>query len=733
MTKNIIAIIVIIAVVAGSIFYLSTGKLPVSTSQQSISDEKFQKFSSQEELEDFLKSSQQPGFGYYGRELSAVGGIASVAEASGAPQAKSAADDFSTTNIQVAGVDEADIVKNDGKYIYLVHNNKIQIIDAYPAESANIISEINPEGYIQEIFINDDKLIVFGQEIIKYYPGPIPLAAERAAVGSGGIASPEIWPGPSYYQEPRSFIKIYDVSDREQPELFRELSTEGSYYDSRMIDNNVYAIFNQPTYYWTEPQPIPLPVIIESGVERKLAATEIYHPIYPSYNHQYTNIIALNINSKSEEANMKSFLLGYGENLFVSQDNIYITGQKQVDYRLFQLKVYEEAVLPSLPADLQNKISTIKKEDKKDYVKYSEINNLINDYLQDLSPEARQDLQERIQDKTEELQYDYYKEQQLTIIHKISINNKNIKYEAQGEIPGDILNQFSMDEYNGNLRVATTTQPLYFYRRGIETTEAEKQKNHVYVLDEDLDVIGKLEDLAPGERIYSARFIKDRLYLVTFKKVDPLFVIDLSNPNNPAILGKLKIPGYSDYLHPYDENTIIGLGKEAVEAKEGDFAWYQGVKIALFDVSDVNNPREIAKYNIGDRGTDSEALHEHKAFLFSKEKNLLVIPVTLAEFKKQPTQGWETGEFTFNGAYVFQLTKEDGFKLLGRISHIDQEELLKAGSYPYFSNPVRRSLYMDDYLYTISDGFVKANKLPELEDVKTIKLPKIVYDYPVLY
>ncbi|NIP67558.1 hypothetical protein GWM83_02345, partial [Candidatus Bathyarchaeota archaeon] len=114
--------------------------------------------------------------------------------------------------------------------------------------------------------------------------------------------------------------------------------------------------------------------------------------------------------------------------------------------------------------------------------------------------------------------------------------------------------------------------------------------------------MGRLEDLAPGEKIYSARFMGDRGYLVTFRKVDPLFVLDLSQPTNPKVLGKLKIPGYSDYLHPYDENHIIGVGKETVAAEQGDFAWYQGVKISLFDVTDVEDPREIDKYEIGDRG-----------------------------------------------------------------------------------------------------------------------------------
>jgi uncharacterized secreted protein with C-terminal beta-propeller domain len=215
---------------------------------------------------------------------------------------------------------------------------------------------------------------------------------------------------------------------------------------------------------------------------------------------------------------------------------------------------------------------------------------------------------------------------------------------------------------------------------------------------------------------------------VTFKKIDPLFVIDLKDPYNPRVLGKLKIPGYSDYLHPYDENHIIGIGKEAVEAEEGSFAWYQGVKISLFDVSDVEHPKEVSKYNIGDRGTDSYALYDHKAFLFSKSKNLLVIPILLAEIDEQKyPQGVQPntyGEYVWQGAYVFDLTLENGFVLKGKITHTENDsDLIKSGY--YYSSPydVKRSLYMDNVLYTISDKMIKMNSLENMNEINKITLP----------
>ena len=223
-------------------------------------------------------------------------------------------------------------------------------------------------------------------------------------------------------------------------------------------------------------------------------------------------------------------------------------------------------------------------------------------------------------------------DQETTILHKISIDTGDVTYIAQGEVPGHILNQFSMDEHNGFFRIATTS--------GNNWMEGSQTSNNIYILDDTLKQVSKIENIAPGESIYAARFLGDRAYLVTFVQVDPLFTIDLSDPYNPRILGELKIPGYSEYLHPYDETHIIGIGKEVDPSIDADkvhtpgavyYTAILGLKLALFDVSDIEHPVEEAKIVIGDRGTDSPALYDHKAFLFDREKELLVIPVSLYE------------------------------------------------------------------------------------------------------
>jgi len=304
-----------------------------------------------------------------------------------------------------------------------------------------------------------------------------------------------------------------------------------------------------------------------------------------------------------------------------------------------------------------------------------------------------------------------------TAIHRIRIDNSNINIEADGLVPGSVLNQFSMDEYNDYFRVATTTWAIEKWTFGTQT-----QTNNVYILNMNMNIVGKLENLAPGEDLHSVRFMGDRGYLVTFEKIDPLFVIDLTEPTSPTVLGELKIPGYSDYLHPYDETHLIGVGKHTVPADEGYFSWYQGVKISLFDVSDVTNPKQIANYTIGDRGTDSPILSDHKAFLFDKSKALLVIPVLVAEIDASQYPGGVPpeayGNPVWQGAYVFSISLEEGFALKGGVTHLETGEDVWNSLHW-----VKRSLYIENVLYTVSDKKIKMNTLEDLALINKIDLP----------
>ena len=322
----------------------------------------------------------------------------------------------------------------------------------------------------------------------------------------------------------------------------------------------------------------------------------------------------------------------------------------------------------------------------------------------------KEDLLNEIEEAVVEYEAKLEQERRKTVIHKIGIDDGEIDYKERGEVPGYLLNQFSMDESGKYFRVATTMQS---WIRGKSI-----QYNNVYVLDEDMNIVGKLEDIAPDESIYSTRFIGGRLYMVTFRRIDPFFVIDLSNPTNPEVLGELKIPGYSDYLHPYDENHIIGLGKETADNQWGGTS-IKGVKLALFDVSDVSNPVMVDKYEIGTSGTDSEALREHKAFLFSKSNNLLVIPIREIKGDRYYDANYYMRR-VWQGAYVFTVTDE-GISLRGKITHNEWDEPYGY----YYGSPmaVRRSLYMDDVLYTISAAKITMHDIDNIDELNEIDLP----------
>ena len=595
------------------------------------------KFSSYDELETFINvNTEKAGtVNYFASRTS------DTATFGGAEDAAPA--DYSTTNIQVAGVDEADIVKSDGEYLYVVSDSYVYIVKAYPADQSEVVSKIEfNETYGAQIYVNEDKLVI----LANYYPYQTYDDGERVIVDTFA-------PYP-YVEE--TFVKVYDITDKANPVLSRTVTANGTIYGSRMIGDYVYVVVNQfimqPRVNGTDVyMEVTLPTI-SGDYTRQILPTEIYYIDVPDTSYQLTTIIAVNVMNDAQEPTYEPFLTGYSTNMYVSLNNMYLVAPNTNWY-----------------------------------------------FILDGEDEPRQE----------------------TLVYRIELNQEQVNILSEGTVSGYVLNQFSIDEHNGYFRVATTTNNFGWRIFAEEATS----KNNVYVLDMNLDVVGELEDLAPGEQIYSARFMGDRLYLVTFRNIDPLFVIDLSDPTAPTVLGQLKVTGYSGYLHPYDENHIIGIGKETEYEAKADFSWYQGVKISLFDVSDVSNPVEVDMVEIGDRGTDSPVLHDHKALLFDESRNLLVIPVLVAE--KDPTlypdelPDWAYGEYVWQGACVFDISP-DGIEYRGGITHLEDGADLKSGYWSYSEYFVERAFYIGNVLYTVSDKLVKMNDLGSLDLLNEIEL-----------
>ncbi len=573
-------------------------------------------FTSYSELEIFLKNNMDKAE-TFALEPQILGLRAQEANLAGDLEAAPA---YSTTNIQVAGVDEADIVKTDGTYLYVVSGNNVYIIDADPYSESPLIQKITlNETYNPEIYINANKLAVIGN----HYSHPV-YKTEPLTVG--------IYP---YVYTEEVIIKIYDLTDIRNPVLTRAINMNGTLAGSRMIGNYIYASIVQPAISpiaYPEPDPssnethlaIMLPQITTEGKTKEIQPTDIRYINVTDVSYYFTTILALNINNDAQKPTHETFLAGTSSKMYVSQKNMYLT-----------------------------------------------VANMNWWLIRSDNGEFREE----------------------TLIYRVKLDQEKVAFEAHGSVPGYVLNQFSMDEYNGYFRVATTVG------------WGESSTNNLYVLNMSLDVVGKLEGLATGERIYSARFMGSRAYLVTFRQIDPFFVIDLSNPTAPEVLGYLKIPGFSGYLHPFDENHVIGVGKQS-----------SNVKLSLFDVTNVTAPSETAQpYIIKALWSDTSVLYDHKAFLFDKSKQLLALPISINEAT------WVDDTYYSNlywqGEYVFDISLRTGFELKGNVTH-------QATTVEHWdsSHWVKRALYIDNVLYTVSDKMIKMNSLVDLSLLKAIQL-----------
>lgn len=587
--------------------------------------------------------------------------------------------DYSQTNVQVAGVDEGDIVKSDGNYLYHAVGNRVMISQITPTSQAKLASTITTDANFmpQELFIDGNRLMLIGQTWSnEIYPTPSPVPVplmkpapeSRVAPTMPSIAPAEPMPAMDLKVMPIwrggrnvTHIEIWDVSDRAKPSKARTVEFDGSLSATRLINGRAYFVMNTWSP-WDQTVKSPadkdlIPAFRDSSQSNNTAQPmagcgDIAY--FPQPSQQFLAIASVPMTGS--EAVSRTVILGTAGTVYANQNNLFTANQEWV-------------------------------------------NQPVRDSI-----------------------YPNTSDQEQTVIHKFSLQNGQATHIANTSVPGRMINQFALDEYENNLRVATV--------RGYIGSEQQPSQSNIYVLGADLKARGKIEGIAPNENMYSVRFMGKRAYMVTFRQIDPFFAIDLANPDAPKILGKLKIPGYSTYLHPMTDNLIIGVGKNTAESANKDFAWYQGMKIAVFDVTDVTNPVEKYHVDIGDRGTDSPALNDHRAFLYSPTKQILALPVMLAELsaaqKAGPDASRAYGEYTFQGAYIYKLTPQTGFTFLGRVTQApDADRFLKSGWYPGSSDrDIQRVGYVDDTLWTISNGGIGLNRLPDLAKQGAV-------DYPV--
>lgn len=546
--------------------------------------------------------------------------------------------DYSTTNIQVENVDEADITKTDGDYIYSISEDKVIITDVKEPENIKVVSTISltEDAIPEDIILYDNKLVV------------IACANENTS---------------NYYNN--TIVNTYDIQDKAQPRIVKSYELNEPYYTSRCINGKLYVISSGilrkednkiVTYYQ------------EDSEQKDIGLKNIKY-LKDIKTKKQTIISMLDLNNVADNVKVNSYLIDMS-NAYISENAIYLLNQKYMKSG-------------STPI---SSLFTLK--------------GAIGPFVYESDDKAR------------------YK----TDIYKFDImEDGTIEYSCKTRVDGKTINQYSIDEYNNNLRVA-----LY-----------DNNGSRVVIFNEMLDKIGETDYLAKGETMYSSRFIGNKAYLVTYKTMDPLYVIDLSDVTEPQILGELKIPGYSTYLHPYDENYLIGIGMETKEVinknSQGKVTSTTtktiGMKMALFDVSDVSNPIQISSIVIGDSKTTSAILTNPKALLFSKEKELIAIPVNNYEddFSVEGSENYETEiQYYTNynknrvseGYFVYKINVEDGFKLKGVVTH----DVINSKSKYSYTSKLLRGLYIDENLYTVSETGIKVNDLETLNLISELKI-----------
>lgn len=629
--------------------------------------EEIKNFASEEEFKEFLaKANAKSGGGYGG--IGITSGRADfdgsdIAVESAVPMSnsleKSAAGGFaetgsidrvSGTNVQVAGIDEPDIVKTDGKKIYFSPESQYywpmrgvdidwegmarpgvavpkeptgttNIINAFPPESLGKDAEIKEHG---NLLLSKNTLVIFsGNQIFGY-----------------DIGNPK---------EPKEKWKT-------------RLGDNTQIVGTRLYGEEIYLVTrNRIDVY----HPCPVKPMTIGETPLVVQCTEIYHPA-PNF---AADVVysAVSIDAGSGKAGKSISFVGSSSDsvLYMSKSGIYVTWRYYGDFTKFYHGFLVEKGTGLIPAYVTEKVGKLSEYDISDPAKYTEIQSIMENYGNSLNNDERMRLENEMNNRMIEYAKAHRRELEKTGIIRIGLGD--FRVEAAGNAPGHVLNQFAIDEYKGNLRLAVTVGEGWGIFGSMGPTA-----NDVYVLNGELAVVGSIQDLGLTERIYSARFVEDKGYLVTFRQTDPFYVVDLSDPEKPALKGELKIPGYSAYLHPVAKDKILGIGKED---------WK--VKVSLFDVSLASKPEEVAKYSLDEYWTDVE--NNHHAFLMDPKNELFFLPGS-------------------KGGYVFSY-KNNQLELKRALSGI----------------AARRAVYVNDFLYIIGDdkiivvsaaGMNTVNELP---------------------
>ena len=613
--------------------------------------------------------------------------------ATGSAQRENAADDtHGQTNVQVKGVDEPDLMKNDGRYLYSIINGEVHIYSALPADAMTLTASIKPTATQEKneafssLFVKGDLLVVFGntytygtyddgaynkpeddtkpEETAQSGSGSSsgssgesvePYEVEAPATDTAQVAPDEAPYSPVYYRyysKSQTFCTVYDISNRVAPKAVKTVILDGNFITARLIGEELYLVSSYYVdVYSNRLEDICIPMYSVDGKEQTLAAADIRITQDPEPN--YLVVCGFRLDELKAAPNIKA-VLGGGNEAYCTADSLFVART-----------VYESTgpQARSWGADIAVMGSS----------NYS------------------------------------------TEIFRFAIGNGKVDFVISGKVPGQILNQFSMDEHKGFFRIATTQG------------DWQNSKSNVFVLNDKFETVGKIENIAPGERIFAVRFMGDTGYAVTFEQVDPLFVLDLADPRNPKIVGELKIPGFSSYLHPVSDSLLLGIGRHG-----NDDGLLPGLKLSLFDVSDPKNPKEIHTLIIeGD--AYSEAQDNHRAFMVYPEKDLFGIPVTRYTYQQyyneeKPEDGSASVTVDAIGGGMISSFNTYTVKNNKIVPVREYREADPVNRSAYYTSAIFRGTYINDTLYTLSGSAVTAFSMADGKTLGSVKIQQPKYN-----
>ncbi|MFT5524755.1 MAG: inhibitor of cysteine peptidase [Pirellulaceae bacterium] len=617
-------------------------------------------FASQQEFESFIRDgllrTHSGRFGQvapsYDWQYFARGGVTDaniVFAVSDGLNVAPLANEASGTNVQVQGVDEGDLIKTDGSFLYQLSNrtedseqlHELVVMDVRNANYPSVARRLSFDGPLIEQYLIDDRLTV------------IWTAQEQDDAQWFWGYNPNITPGST-------MVSIFDVSDPTALQMIEETKLDGSHFQSRAVDGTVYVVTSANLQPYIELEKTCLDAESSQGCFYE-TATEFVD----------------RMDSQISELAMPSFTA-------TDDDGATRTGTL-VDYSAIRISDAESNwnLTNVVSFDVDGSIigpeassAYVTTGQTEIYVSTSAIylaertNSLIDDGIWSQETEIRK------------LEFELY--------------GHGVTQTAEGSIPGWLDNSFSMDEHNGFLRITAMSN----WQSGAD----------LYVMEHSgtaLEIVGQINDMAPGEQIYATRFVGDRGYVVTFRTVDPLFVIDLSDPTNPVVKGQLKVPGFSNYLQPIGEDHLIGIGRNADETS----GLYEELQISLFNVSDPNNPTLVDRYSF-EGGRDlwtpvapsARAMGDHHAVTYLPQHHMLALPI----YSQSRWFGWtdvtlEDGSEIQNGIRMFDIDLENGITEAGNID---------------FDDRAQRSVRVGDYLYGISSSTVKIVELGNPQQVE---------------